>query len=236
MKLKRIFEIIFGGSQKERRPKIFSSAEGTNQDENQKSGVEESIKDNEEMKKFLIVGLGNIGPDYVGTRHNAGFMIADRLAADAGAEFRSCRYGDMATFNIKNCRLMVLKPSTFMNLSGVAVRYWMNKEKMPLQNLLVLVDDLALPFGKIRLRGNGSDAGHNGLKNIAAELGNQNYARLRFGIGDDFSRGGQVNFVLGKFEGEEKLQLPSRLEIAADAVKDFCLSGLAHAMTNFNNK
>lgn len=153
--------------------------------------------------KYLVVGLGNIGPEYAGTRHNIGFMVADRLASDAGAVFESCRYGDMARFRVKNKQLMVLKPSTFMNLSGVAVRYWMNKEKLPLQNLLVVVDDLALPFGSIRLRGNGSDAGHNGLKNIASELGNQNYARLRFGIGNDFQRGGQIDYVLGKFPPEE---------------------------------
>lgn len=188
------------------------------------------------MKKFLIVGLGNIGPEYVGTRHNIGFMIADRLAQEAGAPFQSCRYGDMARFRVKNCMLMVLKPSTFMNLSGVAVRYWMNKEKMPLENLLVIVDDLALPLGKIRLRGSGSDAGHNGLKNIASELGTQNYARLRFGIGNDYAQGAQIKFVLGEFEEEERSVLKSRIGIAVDAVKDFCLAGLAHAMTNFNNK
>lgn len=189
-----------------------------------------------DMKKFLIVGLGNIGPDYVGTRHNIGFMIADRLAQDAGAAFESCRYGDMARFRVKNCSLMVLKPSTFMNLSGVAVRYWMNKEKMPLDGLLVVVDDLALPFGKIRLRSSGSDAGHNGLKNIAFELGTQNYARLRFGIGNDFTHGAQVKFVLGEFDAEEKKELPERIGVAADAVRDFCLSGIAHAMTRYNNK
>lgn len=186
--------------------------------------------------KYLVVGLGNIGPEYAGTRHNIGFMVADRLASDAGAVFESCRYGDMASFRVKNKQLMVLKPSTFMNLSGVAVRYWMNKEKLPLQNLLVVVDDLALPFGSIRLRGNGSDAGHNGLKNIASELGNQNYARLRFGIGNDFQRGGQIDYVLGKFPPEEVALLPERLETAAEAVKAYCLSGLSFAMTNFNNK
>ena len=188
------------------------------------------------MKKFLIVGLGNMGPEYLDTRHNIGFMIADRLAADAGVRFSSCRYGDMARLRVKNCSLMVLKPSTFMNLSGVAVRYWMNKEKLPLENLLVIVDDLALPFGKLRLRSSGSDAGHNGLKNIAQELGTQNYARLRFGIGSDFARGGQVNYVLGKFDEEEKKHLPGRIEIAAEAVRDFCLAGITHAMTYFNNK
>lgn len=186
--------------------------------------------------KYLVVGLGNIGPEYAGTRHNIGFMVADRLATDAGGVFESCRYGDMARFRVKNKQLMVLKPSTYMNLSGVAVRYWMNKEKLPLQNLLVVVDDLALSFGAIRLRGNGSDAGHNGLKNIASELGNQNYARLRFGIGNDFQRGGQIDYVLGKFPSEEVALLPERLETAAEAVRAYCLSGLSFAMTNFNNK
>lgn len=189
-----------------------------------------------DMKKFLIVGLGNIGPEYVGTRHNAGFMIADRLVEDCGGSFSSCRYGDMAEIKVKNCLLMVLKPSTFMNLSGVAVRYWMNKEKMPLENLLVLVDDLALPFGAIRLRTGGADAGHNGLKNIAEQLGTQKYCRLRFGVGNDFPRGGQIDFVLGKFPPEEMKEMPARLETAADAVKAFCLSGAAFAMTHFNNK
>lgn len=186
--------------------------------------------------KYLIVGLGNIGPEYADTRHNIGFMTADRLASDAGANFESCRYGDMARFRVKNKQLMVLKPSTFMNLSGVAVRYWMNKERLPLQNLLVVVDDLALPFGAIRLRGSGSDAGHNGLKNIASELGNQNYARLRFGIGNGFQRGGQIDYVLGKFPAEEAARLPERLEVAAEAARTYCLSGLSFAMTNFNNK
>lgn len=223
--IRKLFNKIFGGSPRRGTPKILSPSEGDARDERE-----------EEMKKFLIVGLGNIGPDYVGTRHNAGFMIADRLAADAGAAFESCRYGDMARFRVKNCQLMVLKPSTFMNLSGVAVRYWMNREKMPLENLLVLVDDLALPFGKIRLRGNGSDAGHNGLKNIASELGTQNYARLRFGIGNGFAPGAQINFVLGRFDEEEERQLPERIKVAAEAVRDFCLSGLAHAMTNYNSK
>lgn len=186
--------------------------------------------------KYLVVGLGNIGPEYVGTRHNIGFMVADRLTTDANASFESCRYGDMARFRVKNKQLLVLKPSTFMNLSGVAVRYWMNKEKLPLQNLLVIVDDLALPFGTIRIRGNGSDAGHNGLKNIASELGNQNYARLRFGIGNDYARGSQIDYVLGKFQPEQVKELPPRLELAAEAVRAYCLSGLSFAMTNFNNK
>lgn len=193
-------------------------------------------KTSENMKKFLIVGLGNPGAEYANTRHNVGFMTVDRLAADAGASFSSCRYGEMTTIRVKNCELLLLKPSTFMNLSGVAVRYWMNKEKLPLENLLIVVDDLALPFGAVRLRKNGSDAGHNGLKNIASELGNQNYARLRFGVGNDFPRGGQIDYVLGTFPPEEKAKLPERLEVAADAVKAFCLSGPDFAMTHFNNK
>ena len=230
----QLLKRIFGASLTRRHPKILNGKEQKTCPVETKSV--EDTKPAEEMKKYLIVGLGNIGPDYVGTRHNIGFMVADKLAADAGVSFSSCRYGDMATFNVKNCRLMVLKPSTFMNLSGVAVRYWMNKEKLPLENLLVVVDDLALPFGKIRLRGSGSDAGHNGLKNIASELGTQNYARLRFGIGNDFTHGAQIHFVLGKFDEEESSALPARVEIAADAVRDFCLAGLAHAMTNFNSK
>jgi PTH1 family peptidyl-tRNA hydrolase len=189
-----------------------------------------------DMKRYLIVGLGNMGPEYVGTRHNIGFMIADRLVEACGGNFSSCRYGDMATVKVKNCELLVLKPSTFMNLSGVAVRYWMNKEKLPLENLLVLVDDLALPFGAIRMRSGGSDAGHNGLKNIASELGTQGYARLRFGIGSDFPRGGQIDYVLGRFPAEEVAKLPEREDVAVDAIKAFALSGLSFAMTHYNNK
>lgn len=194
----------------------------------------QEVPENPDMKRFLIACLGNMGPEYVDTRHNAGFMVADKLAADAGVQFRSCRYGDMATVRVKNCELLLLKPSTFMNLSGVAVRYWMNHEKLPLQNLLVVVDDMAIPFGSIRLRKQGSDAGHNGLKNIAAELGTQAYARLRFGIGNDFPRGQQIDYVLGKFPPEEMAKMPEVLTKAADAVKAFCLSGPDFAMTHYN--
>lgn len=187
-----------------------------------------------DMKRFLIVCLGNIGAEYVGTRHNAGFMVADALAEDAGVNFESKRYGDMAKIRVKNCEMLVLKPSTFMNLSGQAVRYWMNQEKLPLENLLVVVDDMAIPFGSIRMRKQGSDAGHNGLKNIASELGTQNYARLRFGIGNGFPRGGQIDFVLGKFPPEEREKMPEVLKKAADAVKAFCLSGVDFAMNHYN--
>lgn len=193
-----------------------------------------SDKKEEEVNKYLIACLGNIGREYEGTRHNIGFMTADRLAADAGVAFESCRYGDMAQVKVKNCLLMVLKPSTYMNLSGVAIRYWMNKEKLPLERLLVVVDDLALPFGTLRLRQRGSDAGHNGLKNIASELGTTNYARLRVGVGNDFARGAQIDFVLGKFPEEEARELPEKLERAAEAVKSYCLAGPAYTMNHFN--
>lgn len=193
-------------------------------------------ENNIEMKKYLIACLGNIGPEYVGTRHNAGFMVGDKIAEESGVDFKSCRYGDMAIVRVKNCELILLKPSTFMNLSGVAVRYWMNKEKLPLENLLVVVDDLALPFGALRMRKKGSDAGHNGLKNIAAELGNSNYARLRVGVGNDFPKGAQIDFVLGKFTPDERTRLPEILDKAADAVKTYCLSGLDIAMNRFNSK
>lgn len=190
--------------------------------------------EDENMKKYLIACLGNIGPEYVGTRHNAGFMTGDYIAEEAGVSFESCRYGDMARVRVKNCELLLLKPSTFMNLSGVAVRYWMNKEKLPLENLLVVVDDLAIPFGTLRLRKQGSDAGHNGLKNIASELGTQNYARLRFGVGNGFPRGGQIDYVLGRFPAEEMAQMPEVLKKASEAVKAYCLSGPDFAMTHFN--
>lgn len=198
-------------------------------------GADAGQQSDPDMKRFLIACLGNIGPEYTGTRHNAGFMVADELARDADMQFQSRRYGDMAVVRVKNCELLVLKPSTFMNLSGVAVRYWMNHEKLPLENLLVVMDDLALPFGTLRLRKSGSDAGHNGLKNIAEQLGTPNYARLRFGVGNDFPKGGQIDFVLGKFPPEEREKLPEVLKHAADAVRTYCLAGPDIAMNRFNH-
>ncbi len=195
----------------------------------------DKIQEDPDMKKFLIVCLGNIGEEYENTRHNAGFMVADYMAEEAGVSFKSGRYGDMATIRVKNCELMILKPSTYMNLSGVAVRYWMNKEKLPLTSLLVVCDDIALPFGTIRLRKQGSDAGHNGLKNIASELGTQAYARLRFGVGNDFPKGGQIDYVLGRFPKEEMAEMPKVLDKASEAIKAFCLSGPDFAMTHFNH-
>ncbi|MCH5219812.1 MAG: aminoacyl-tRNA hydrolase [Muribaculaceae bacterium] len=186
--------------------------------------------------KFLIVGLGNIGSEYQDTRHNVGFMIADRLVAEIGGSFKTERYGDVARRRLKNKMLIVLKPSTFMNLSGNAVRYWKEKENIELANILVLVDDIALPFGTIRIKPSGSDAGHNGLKNIASLLNTQNYPRLRFGVGNDFPKGCQIDYVLGKFSPEEQKELNGRLDVAVNAVKDFCLAGIQNAMCNYNNK
>lgn len=186
--------------------------------------------------KFLIVGLGNIGAEYQDTRHNIGFTILDAFAEASNVVFQSKRYGAVAQMRLKNQLLVLLKPSTYMNLSGEAVRYWMQKEKIDLDHVLVVVDDLALPFGTIRLRGKGADGGHNGLKNINQLVGSQNYARLRFGIGSDFPEGAQVDYVLGPLTREEREQLPERVGKAVDAIKAFCLSGISFAMTNYNNK
>ena len=186
--------------------------------------------------KYLIVGLGNIGSEYLGTRHNVGFRVANALAEDAGVSFTENRYGATAQFRIKNSELVVLKPNTFMNLSGNAVRYWLQKENIPVENLLVVVDDLALPFGTLRLKPKGSDAGHNGLKHIAATLGTANYARLRFGIGNEFPRGGQIDFVLGHFEEEDWKTMDERLKTAGEIIKSFCLAGIDITMNQFNKK
>lgn len=186
--------------------------------------------------KYLIVGLGNIGEEYRNTRHNIGFMVLDALAKASNLVFKDGRYGATTTLSIKGRQLILLKPSTYMNLSGNAVRYWMQQENIPLENVLIVVDDLALPFGSLRLKGKGSDAGHNGLKHIAATLGTQNYARLRFGIGNEFPRGGQIDFVLGHFSEEDMQAMPERLETAGEIVKSFCLAGLNITMNQFNKK
>lgn len=186
--------------------------------------------------KYLIVGLGNIGAEYQGTRHNTGFRIADALAEDLKATFSTERYGDVANARIKNKQVVILKSSTYMNLSGNAVRYWMNKENIPVENILVLVDDIALPFGAIRIKGSGSDAGHNGLKNIAQMLGTEAYPRLRFGIGNDFPRGCQIDYVLGQFTLDERQRLPVRVATAVEAIRTYVLAGLQTAMCDFNNK
>ena len=186
--------------------------------------------------KYLIVGLGNIGPEYEGTRHNIGFRVLDALAKASNTAFEDKRYGFIGRMRVKNAELVLLKPSTYMNLSGNAVRYWLLQEKIPVENMLVIVDDLSLPLGTIRLRQNGSDGGHNGLKHIAQTLGGQGYNRLRFGIGNDFPQGYQVDFVLSKFTPEEEKIVDEKALVACDAIKAFALSGMQFAMCNFNNK
>ena len=186
--------------------------------------------------KFLIVGLGNIGDEYDGTRHNIGFRVVDALAKSVGMQFEDKRYGFVGTMRVKNQILVLLKPSTYMNASGDAVRYWMNKENIPLENVLIVVDDLSLPFGKLRLKPSGSEAGHNGLKSITQQLGTQQYARLRFGIGNDYPRGGQVDFVLGQFGAEDLATMDERVGIACETIKAFALSGIDFAMNNYNKK
>jgi len=197
-------------------------------------GRNKNPKPNEML--HLIVGLGNIGAEYADTRHNIGFRMADALAAEVGATFKDRRYGFVCRRRVKNQELLLLKPSTYMNLSGNAVRYWMQKENIPLERVLVMVDDLSLPFGALRMKPGGSEAGHNGLRSITQQLGTQAYARLRFGIGNDFPRGGQIDYVLGKFPAEELTQMDERLKVAADAVKAFALSGLQFAMNHYNGK
>ncbi len=186
--------------------------------------------------KYLIVGLGNIGPEYRDTRHNIGFRVLDALAKASNLVFEDKRYGEVAELKVKGRTLVLLKPSTYMNLSGNAVRYWLQKENISVENMLVVVDDLALPFGVLRLKGKGSDAGHNGLKHIQAILGTQNYARLRFGIGNEFPKGGQVDYVLGTFSDEEEAALPQKLETCGKIIVDFCLAGINNAMNQYNNK
>ena len=186
--------------------------------------------------KYLIVGLGNIGPEYENTRHNIGFKILDAFAKASNVVFNDKRYGFVAETRVKNKSLILLKPSTFMNLSGNAVRYWLQKENIPISNLLIVVDDLALPYGLLRLKARGGDAGHNGLNHIQSILGTANYARLRFGIGNDFPRGSQINYVMNPFEPEEEEKLPAKFDAAGDIIKSFCLAGVHITMNQYNKK
>ncbi|MDR0543709.1 MAG: aminoacyl-tRNA hydrolase [Dysgonamonadaceae bacterium] len=186
--------------------------------------------------KYLIAGLGNIGQEYENTRHNIGFMILDALAKASNIVFTNKRYGAVAEMKLKNRQLILLKPSTYMNLSGNAVRYWLQQENILLENLLIVVDDLALPFGTLRLKSKGSDAGHNGLKHIQETLSTPQYSRLRFGVGNDFPQGYQIDYVLSSFTGEEQKILPERIELATEIIKSFCLAGINNTMNRFNNK
>ncbi len=186
--------------------------------------------------KYLIAGLGNIGPEYKNTRHNIGFQILDALAEASNISFNDKRYGFVAEYKYKARTFILLKPTTFMNLSGRAVHYWLQKEKIDIKNLLVLVDDLALPFGTLRVRAKGGAGGHNGLENINQVLGRNDYARLRFGIGDDFPKGYQVDYVLGEWGREEQKELPFKMNDCIDIIHSFGTIGVERTMNFFNTK
>tara|TARA_B100001175_G_C19132176_1_gene459502 strand:- start:54 stop:617 length:564 start_codon:yes stop_codon:yes gene_type:complete len=186
--------------------------------------------------KYLIVGLGNIGSEYKETRHNIGFKVLDALIDASNSSFKTERLGDVAQLKHRGRTLICLKPSTYMNLSGNAIRYWMQSEKIPQERVLVITDDLSLPFGKIRLRSKGSDGGHNGLKSIQEVLGNPNYARVRFGIAAEYSKGKQIDYVLGEWNSEEKKELQERIEIVLDLIKSFSTNPIQRVMSDFNGK
>jgi PTH1 family peptidyl-tRNA hydrolase len=186
--------------------------------------------------KFLITGLGNIGDEYQFTRHNIGFEVLDAFAKASNICFEDKRYGFVANFKLKGRTFVLLKPSTYVNLSGKAVSYWMQKENIPIENLLVISDDLALPMGTLRLRAKGSDGGHNGLKNITEVLGSSDYARLRFGISDNFAKGRQVDYVLGRWSKDEEKVLQERIPLVMEIIKSFGLAGLHMTMNQYNNK
>ena len=186
--------------------------------------------------KYLIVGLGNPGVKYKETRHNVGFKVLDTFISEFESSFEVAKLGDLAKVKYKGRTLILLKPSTFMNLSGKAVNYYMQLEKIPLENLLIITDDIALPFGKLRMKGKGSDGGHNGLKNIQQTLNTSNYARLRFGVGSEFNTGAQIDYVLGEWSLQEREALDERLKTATEFIKGMSTIGLARTMSNWNNK
>jgi PTH1 family peptidyl-tRNA hydrolase len=185
--------------------------------------------------KYLIVGLGNPGAEYELTRHNVGFLVLDRYADNEKARFSTQRLADKAEVKFKGRQLHLVKPNTFMNLSGKAVNYWMNELKIPIENVVVIVDDIALPFGSLRLRGKGSSAGHNGLTHIEETLNTQQYARLKFGIGNNFPKGAQVDYVLGRFTPNEFKVLPEAMDKAIKMIQSFCTAGLERTMSGFND-
>lgn len=188
------------------------------------------------MSKFLIVGLGNIGDEYTHTRHNIGFDVLDTIAKENNIKFTTNRLADVAEYKFKGKTLVLVKPSTYMNLSGKAVNYWLQTEKISVENMLVITDDLALPLGTLRMKGKGSDGGHNGLKNIQEVLNTQNYARLRFGVGNEYAKGKQVDFVLGKWNSEEIKVLEPRIKLALEMIQGFATIGLQRTMSAYNNK
>jgi peptidyl-tRNA hydrolase, PTH1 family len=189
-----------------------------------------------DMKKFLIVGLGNIGAEYVNTRHNIGFKVVDHFAKKENISFQTSKLGDVAELKIKGRTLLLLKPNTYMNLSGKAVKFWMEKENIEKENILVITDDLNLSFGTIRIKAKGSDGGHNGLKSIQSLLNTTEYPRFRFGISDQFKKGRQVDYVLGEWNEDEKAKLLERLDKSIEIIQSFALAGLANTMNEFNGK
>lgn len=188
------------------------------------------------MKKFLIVGLGNIGDKYTNTRHNIGFKIVDEVAEEYNVSFETEKLGDVATFRFKGRTFVLLKPNTFMNLSGKAVKFWMDKENISVENILIVTDDIHIDFGTIRLKAKGSAGGHNGLKDIQEKLNTQEYARFRFGVGGNYGKGKQADFVLGEWSKEENSQLIERLPVSAKVITSFGTAGLANTMNTFNGK
>lgn len=184
--------------------------------------------------KFLVVGLGNIGEEYKYTRHNIGFLVLDRMASKYNVSFKSDRYADIAEFRLKNKKVTLIKPTTYMNLSGKAYKYWIDKVDIPIEHSMVIVDELALQFGTLRIKTSGSSGGHNGLTNIELELKTQKYPRLRFGIGNEFHKGGQIDYVLGKWNDEEASKLPEYIDRTIAAIEESILAGFAKAMNTFN--
>jgi len=193
------------------------------------------LEETDSMKKYLLIGLGNIGDEYENTRHNIGFQVLNKLSEKQNFSFETRKLGDLGSFKIKGRSVLCLKPSTYMNLSGKSVKYWMEKEKIPLENILVITDDLNLPFGTLRLKTKGSDGGHNGLKDIQNSLQTVNYNRLRIGVGSEFNKGRQVDYVLGKWNEEEKGALPERLDRANELITSFVLAGVKITMNEYNN-
>ncbi|WP_405410951.1 aminoacyl-tRNA hydrolase [Maribacter sp. Asnod1-A12] len=193
------------------------------------------IEEKDPMKKFLIVGLGNIGEEYVETRHNIGFKVLDEVAKVNDFTFETAKLGDIGSYKIKGRTIICLKPSTYMNRSGKALKYWMDKEKIPQSNVLVITDDINLPFGTIRIKTKGSNGGHNGLKDIELFLQTILYNRYRFGVGADFGKGRQVEYVLGQWNDEEKALMPERLKKSTEIINSFVLAGIARTMNQFNN-
>lgn len=190
----------------------------------------------EDTMKYLVVGLGNPGEKYANTRHNIGFDVLDEFALEREAKFETVKLGDLATAKWKGRTILLLKPSTFMNLSGKAVNYYLQKEKIPIDRLLIITDDIALTFGKLRMKGKGSDGGHNGLKHIQESLNTQKYARLRFGVGSEFNKGQQIDYVLGEWSKEERETLKERIKTSTEFIKGFTTIGLQQTMSNWNNK